>query len=177
MVHLEEKHGPLEVRYGLTWKVNFCKVCCTTNQRPCSVNDYAHTRAYKKHKIATKEEGICAACINEERPHSVIKWLQWEWDLREICDLHCKDDQSYNCSVPGSGGKYIIYASWLSSKVQDVFVDGQVGAASIHRGELEEPPRLVATGKFLYLSRHSHRSHPLLGHAAAVQNLSHPFQP
>ena len=168
----------LEAWYGLPQDVKFCKICCITNQRPCSVNEYEHTRNSSKKTIHFNAEGICAACINKEKQHTEIDWKQREKELRDICDRHRKTDGSYDCIVPGSGGKDSVYAAWLIKykyKMNPLTVTWSphlytdVGWKNfqswIHKGGFDN-----------YLFTPNGRAHRLITRLA-VQNLLHPFQP
>lgn len=99
--------------FGLPVEVKFCKICTMTNQRPCSVNEYEHRRDSIKSTIQFDSEGVCSACRNKERQHKEINWKDREKELIELCDRYRKNDGSYDCIVPGSGGKDSIFASHL----------------------------------------------------------------
>ena len=100
-------------KYGLPTEVVYCKKCIISNQRPNSAVEYQHTRDSKKATIHFDEEGICDACRFAERKHNTIDWVGREKHLRELCDKHRKHDGSYDCIVPGSGGKDSFYASHI----------------------------------------------------------------
>ena len=102
-----------EARYGLPSKVAFCKRCVISNQRPNSVIEYQNVRGSTKLTINFDNEGICDACRFAERKHQVIDWAERERQLWELCDRHRKKDGSYDCVVPGSGGKDSFYASHI----------------------------------------------------------------
>ena len=99
--------------YGTPNEVKFCKICNITNQRPNSTDEYRHTRNTKHKTIIFDAEGICYACRNKEKQHNQIDWKEREKELIELCNKYRKTDGSYDCIVPGSGGKDSIYASWL----------------------------------------------------------------
>jgi N-acetyl sugar amidotransferase len=99
--------------YGLPQEVVFCKRCVISNQRPNSAVEYQHTKASKKKTIHFDEEGICDACRFAERKNQVIDWQERERALIEICNQHRSTDGSYDCIVPGSGGKDSFYASHI----------------------------------------------------------------
>jgi N-acetyl sugar amidotransferase len=99
--------------YGLPDKVAFCKKCVISNQRPNSAVEYKHTANTKKTTINFDENGVCDACNFAERKRSLIDWTSREQQLRELCDRHRKYDGSYDCIVPGSGGKDSFYASHI----------------------------------------------------------------
>lgn len=99
--------------YGLPNKVVYCKKCVISNQRPNSAVEYKHTQETKKATIHFDDDGICDACRYTERKNMGIDWADREKQLRELCDKHRKDDGSYDCIVPGSGGKDSFYASHI----------------------------------------------------------------
>ena len=99
--------------YGLPVDVKFCKNCVISNQRPNSAVEYNHTKESKKNTIHFDEGGICDACNFTERKRNEIDWDDRDKQLRELCDKYRKNDGSYDCIVPGSGGKDSFYASHI----------------------------------------------------------------
>jgi len=99
--------------YGLPTKVSYCRRCVISNQRPNSAIEYKHTKGTKKATIQFNESGVCDACIFASRKNNDINWAERERVLRELCDKHRKNDGSYDCIVPGSGGKDSFYASHI----------------------------------------------------------------
>ena len=99
--------------YGLPNKVVYCKRCVISNQRPNSAVEYEHTIKSKKPTINFDEDGVCDACNFAEKKRNTIDWIAREQQLRELCDKHRKSDGSYDCIVPGSGGKDSFYASHI----------------------------------------------------------------
>jgi len=102
-----------EALYGLPSAVVYCKKCVISNQRPNSAVEYKHTKDSKKSTIHFDEHGVCDACNFTERKHHSIDWVDRNNQLRELCDMHRKSDGSYDCIVPGSGGKDSFYASHI----------------------------------------------------------------
>ncbi|MFW0778156.1 MAG: N-acetyl sugar amidotransferase [Rickettsiales bacterium] len=98
-----ETDAPNEAYYGLPQEVEFCKSCVISNQRPSSIIEQKHTRESKKKVIAFKD-GICDACRTKDWKEQV-DWAEREKQLWELCDQHRSKDGSYDCLVPGSGGK------------------------------------------------------------------------
>lgn len=76
--------------YNLPKKVEFCKKCTMSNQRP---------------RITFDEHGICSACSFSEHKKEKIDWNKRESELLKLCDKHRKNDGSYDVVVPCSGGK------------------------------------------------------------------------
>lgn len=109
----EKNNKNPEVLYGLPAKVGYCKKCVISNQRPNSAVEYKHTKESKKVTINFDEDGVCDACNFAERKRIGIDWVDREKQLRELCDRHRKHDGSYDCIVPGSGGKDSFYASHI----------------------------------------------------------------
>jgi N-acetyl sugar amidotransferase len=99
--------------YGLPPEVKYCKMCVISNQRPNSAVEYNHTKQSKKETIHFDENGICDACKFTERKRHAIDWKGRDQQLRELCDKYRKNDGSYDCIVPGSGGKDSFYASHI----------------------------------------------------------------
>ena len=99
--------------YGLPKKVEYCKKCVISNQRPNSAVEYNHTKHSKKSTIFFDEDGVCDACKFAEKKNGTIDWQEREEMLMALCDKHRKNDGSYDCIVPGSGGKDSFYASHI----------------------------------------------------------------
>ncbi len=104
---------PNTALYGLPTEVAYCRSCVISNQRPNSAVEYQHTKASLKKTIHFDEAGICDACRVAEQKHGRIDWADREAQLRELCDRHRKTDGSYDCIVPGSGGKDSFYAAHI----------------------------------------------------------------
>jgi hypothetical protein len=102
-----------KVLYGLPKEILFCKKCLISNQRPNSAVEFLHTRVSKKDVIHFDEHGVCDACNFTEQKRKIIDWDDRDKQLRELCDIHRKNDGSYDCVVPGSGGKDSFYASHI----------------------------------------------------------------
>jgi N-acetyl sugar amidotransferase len=101
------------VLYGLPSEVKFCRTCVISNQRPNSSVEYIHTKDSRKATINFDAHGICDACNVSLRKQQDIDWAERDRQLRDLCDKHRKGDGSYDCIVPGSGGKDSFYASHL----------------------------------------------------------------
>ena len=102
-----------EVLYGLPADVRYCKKCVISNQRPNSAVEYDHKPGSLKATINFDERGVCDACNYAELKNNVIDWESRDRELRELCNKYRKNDGSYDCLVPGSGGKDSFYASHL----------------------------------------------------------------
>ena len=102
----------LEAYYGLPDTVVFCRRCVMSNQRPSSFPEFRHTKDRKCPTLHIDEEGICDACRHAERK-PVVDWAAREQELMRLLDKHRRDDGSYDCICPGSGGKDSVYAAHL----------------------------------------------------------------
>jgi N-acetyl sugar amidotransferase len=100
----------LEAFYGLPKEVKFCKKCVMSNQRPGSTVEFKHTKDSKKVTMNFDEHGVCDACRTAEIKEN-INWGMREEELIALLDKHRKNDGSYDCLVPGSGGKDSAYQS------------------------------------------------------------------
>lgn len=108
-----ENSQHLEAKYGLPREVKFCKKCVMSNQRPNSTIEFLHTAESKKETIGFNDEGVCDACQAVESKKGKISWNEREKQLKDLCDQHRKHDGSYDCLVPGSGGKDSFYAAHM----------------------------------------------------------------
>jgi len=94
----------LEAKYGLPNEVKFCKKCVMSNQRPVSEIEFKHNINTKKKTLNFDKEGICDACRNADQKEK-IDWEEREKQLLQLLDKYRSKDGSYDCMVPGSGGK------------------------------------------------------------------------
>ena len=81
----------------------FCKKCVISNYRPSSVVEFENKKSDKKPYINFKN-GVCSACIFKEIKEQ-INWQERRNELEVLCDKHRSTDGTYDCIVPGSGGK------------------------------------------------------------------------
>lgn len=102
----------LETKYGLPQKVIFCKKCVMSNQRPISEIEFKHNIETKKRTLQFDMQGVCDAC-RYARAKEKIDWKKREEELIELLDKYRKSDGSYDCVVPGSGGKDSAMAAHL----------------------------------------------------------------
>jgi N-acetyl sugar amidotransferase len=58
-------------------------------------------------------QGICDACRFAEMKDNIVDWDQREAQLKELLERYRSRNGSYDCLVPGSGGKDSIYASHI----------------------------------------------------------------
>ena len=108
-----EGEGSGEALYGLPREVEFCNTCVISNQRPNSSVEFRNTPGSHKTTIVFDGGGTCDACSFARMKKQEIDWEDRETRLRDLCDAHRKNDGSYDCIVPGSGGKDSFYASHI----------------------------------------------------------------
>jgi N-acetyl sugar amidotransferase len=76
--------------YNRPSTVKFCTRCVNSNQRP---------------RLEFDENGVCSACLFSDLKKHQFDWAAREKELFDLCDMHRKNDGSYDCLVPSSGGK------------------------------------------------------------------------
>lgn len=166
----------LEAKYGLPSNVLFCKKCVISNQRPNSAVEFVHKKDSKKSTIAFNEDGICDACRLAEQKHNKIDWDEREKELRELCDKHRKNDGSYDCLVPGSGGKDSFYAAHILKYKYGMHPLTVTWAPHVYtEWGWKNFQSWIHAGFDNYLCTPNGRVHRLLTRLA-VENLFHPFQ-
>lgn len=102
----------LPTYYGLPEQVVFCKRCVMSNQRPSSYPEFKHTRDRQTPTLHIDGEGICDACRYADQKQA-IDWAVREQELLKLVDKYRRNDGSYDCVVPGSGGKDSAYAAHI----------------------------------------------------------------
>ena len=166
-----------ETRYGLPAEVVYCNSCVISNQRPNSAVEFKNSKESTKKTIAFSEDQICDACTVVKRKQSETNWEEREQKLHELCDRFRSSDGSYDCVVPGSGGKDSFYAA---HKLKYEF--------GMH-------PLTVTWAPHIYTDWGRHNFHAWIGAGfdnvlvtpnplvhrlltrLSVENLFHPFQP
>ncbi len=101
-------HEKLEAYYGLPEEVVYCSRCVMSNQRPASSVEFKHSARHKHRTLNIGEDGVCDACRHADHKQE-IDWEQREKELLKLLDKYRRNDGSYDCLVPGSGGKDSIY--------------------------------------------------------------------
>ena len=168
----------IPVRYGLPREVQYCTKCVISNQRPSSVKEFQNRPDAPKATIMFDDEGVCAACRFAEIKENEIDWEERERELWSLCETYRSRNGSYDCIVPGSGGKDSAFTShilkykyemnpltvtWAPHLYTDI--GWQNFQNWIHIGGLDN-----------VLFTPNGRVHRLLT-KLAFENLCHPFQP
>ena len=163
--------------YGLPLTVSYCTKCVISNQRPNSAVEYEHTEHSKKKTIHLDDHGVCDACKQAERKEREIDWAEREAKLRELCDKHRSRDGSYDCLVPGSGGKDSFYAAYKLKYEYGMNPLTVTWAPHLYTDwGRRNFDRWIHAGFDNYLMTPNGRVKRLLTRLA-VENLFHPFQP
>lgn len=169
--------GPHTTRYGLPHEVRFCTRCVISNQRPNSAVEYAHTSTSRKRTIHLDGQQVCDACRLAERKIEAIDWKERRQALRELCDRHRRNDGSYDCVVPGSGGKDSFYAAHVLKHEFGMHPLTVTWAPHIYtEWGWRNFQAWIHAGFDNFLCTPNGRVHRLLTRLA-VENLFHPFQP
>lgn len=162
--------------YGLPEKVRYCKRCVMSNQRPCSYPEFKHTPDRDTPTLHIDDEGICDACRYAEMKEG-IDWEAREQELLDLLAKHRRDDGTYDCIVPGSGGKDSAFAAHVLKYEYDMnpltVTWSPIKYTDIG---LRNFRRWLDVGGFPNVTvRPDGRVHRLLTRLA-IENLLHPFQ-
>ena len=173
--NFEPSRTPLIAKYGLPDTVSFCQRCVTSNQKPISAIEFQHTSGSVKQAIHIDDENICDACRVAEKK-SLIDWDARDAELRELCDKHRSSDGSYDCLVPGSGGKDSFVAAHMLKYKYGMHPLTVTWAPHVYtEWGWRNFQRWIHAGFDNYLCTPNGRVHRLLTRLA-VENLFHPFQ-
>ena len=163
--------------YGLPLEVKFCTKCVISNQRPSSTVEFKNNASVPKETIHLDAEGVCDACRFAEKKDAGIDWEQREAELRALCDKHRSADGSYDCLVPGSGGKDSAMAAHLLKYKYGMHPLTVTWAPHMYTPwGWQNFESWIHAGFDNYLCTPNGRVHRLLTRLA-VENLLHPFQP
>ena len=174
-VEFQTTNDSISARYGLPTTVSFCQRCVTSNQKPISAIEFQHTSGSVKQAIHIDDENICDACRVAEKK-SLIDWDARDAELRELCDRHRSSDGSYDCLVPGSGGKDSFVAANMLKYKYGMHPLTVTWAPHVYtEWGWRNFQRWIHAGFDNYLCTPNGRVHRLLTRLA-VENLFHPFQ-
>ena len=99
--------GLLEARWGLPPNVTFCSKCVVSNQR-AAPSEVIKDQIDSKKQTIPFVDGVCQACRVVAKKDT-IDWEQRERQLIALLDRYRSRNGSYDCLVPGSGGKDSVY--------------------------------------------------------------------
>lgn len=163
--------------YGLPAEVKFCSRCVISNQRPSSVVEFKNRPTDAKPVIAFDSEGVCSACRYAEIKRTKIDWKKREEELLALCAKHRSKDGSYDCVIPGSGGKDSAFTSHVLKHKYGMNPLTVTWAPHAYTDiGWQNHRRFVHSGFDNVLFSPNGRVHALLTRLA-FENLAHPFQP
>ncbi len=163
--------------YGLPLEVKFCTRCVISNQRPSSTVEFKNSGKEAKTTIHFGEDGICDACRFAEKKKEGIDWEKREAELVALCDKFRSTDGSYDCLVPGSGGKDSVMAAHLLKYKYGMHPLTVTWAPHIYTSwGWNNFQSWIHAGFDNHLTTPNGRVHRLLTRLA-VEKLFHPFQP
>ena len=166
----------LEALYGLPKKVQFCKKCVISNQRPNSCEEYKNGKKSTKETIHFDDAGVCDACRMAEQKQK-IDWEEREKELIEVCNKYRSTDGSYDCLIPGSGGKDSFYQAHVLKYKYGMHPLTVTWAPNMYTDwGWKNQKAWINAGFDNILYTPNGRTHRLLTRLA-VENLFHPFQP
>lgn len=172
----EGNNNPTQ-KYGLPKDIQFCNKCGISNQRPNSTIEFKHDKDSVKKTISFGADGVCDACKMAERKQTEIDWDERERKLVELCDRFRSRNGSYDCLVPGSGGKDSFFQSWMLKYKYGMNPLTVTWAPNIYTDwGWKNFNAWIHSGMDNYLMTASGRSKRLLTRLA-VENIFHPFQP
>jgi N-acetyl sugar amidotransferase len=167
----------LEAYYGLPSEVKYCTKCVISNQRPNSAVEYIHKKDTKKLTINFDEFGVCDACNFASKKINDINWEERDGQLRELCNRYRSTDGSYDCIVPGSGGKDSFYASHILKTVYGMHPLTVTWAPHVYTDwGWKNFQAWIHAGHDNYLMTPNGKVHRLLTRLS-TELLFHPFQP
>lgn len=165
----------LEVKYGLPESVEYCARCVVSNQRPNSTVEFLNSPTTTKTVIGFSD-GVCDACRVADRK-AQVDWSERENQLWSLCDDYRSSDGSYDCVVPGSGGKDSFYASHILKTKFGMHPLTVTWAPHLYTiWGRENHDSWIHAGHDNITFTPNGRVHRLLTRIA-TQNLLHPFQP
>lgn len=170
------KNSDLQAYYGLPKSIHFCTKCTYSNQKPNSESEFKHEISTFKKTVAFNEAGVCAACrVAEEKKK--IDWALRKEELHAICDQYRSKDGSYDCLVPGSGGKDSFYTAYVLKYEYGMNPLTVTWAPHIYTDwGWNNFQAWIHAGFDNYLFTPNGRVHRLLTRLA-LEKLLHPFQP
>lgn len=165
-----------ETKYGLPSEISFCTRCLYSNQKPNSEKEYTHRADSRKPTVKFSSSGVCDACLMADRKLDV-NWVDRERELVELCNRFRRNDGSYDCLVPGSGGKDSAYAAHILKHKYGMNPLTVTWAPHIYTDwGWRNMQAFINAGFDNYLFTPDGRTRRLLTRLA-VENIFHPFQP
>ncbi len=171
-----KKDSSEKALYNLPSKVQFCKTCLMSNQKPAQ--SIEHMSNQDDYKLTLKfTDGICHACNFKREKKENIDWKEREFNFRKILDKYRSRNGSFDIVCPGSGGKdsfkvaYELKYKYNMNPITCTFAPNiytQVGYNNLINW--------INSGFTNYNYTLNGKVHRLITRLA-IDNLLHPFQP
>ena len=97
--------------YGMPEKVEFCKKCVISNQKPNTVVEFKQSTDNRRTGISFNKDGVCSACEYNEKKKA-INWQERENKLHSLLKKF-RRKSGHDVVVPSSGGKDSGYAAHI----------------------------------------------------------------
>ena len=173
--HYKENIKNPKSKLGLDKEIKFCKKCVISNQRPSSAIEFKQNSGTKK-KTTKIKNSICDPC-NYHDYKKKIDWKDREKQLIELCNKYRSKDGSYDCLVPGSGGKDSFYTSHILKNKYKMNPLTVTFSPSIYTTwGFNNFKAWIDAGHDNYLVTPNTKIHRLLTRIS-LENILHPFQP
>ena len=177
VTYTESSAPEMAPKYGLPPQVNYCTRCVISNQRPNSSVEFRHTNKSTKTTIYFNQDHVCDACRLAEKKNGEIDWEERERELLATLDQFRSRNGSYDCIVPGSGGKDSFYAAHILKFKYNMNPLTVTWAPHIYtEWGWRNMQAWIHAGFDNYLMTPNGWAHRLLTRLA-VENILHPFQP
>lgn len=161
--------------YGLPQEVSFCLSCVMSNQKPNSEREFLSDPEVQKETMVV-HSGECSAC-SHARTKELVDWDARGEQLEALCDRFRGDGSSFDCLIPGSGGKDSVYAAALMRDRYGMTPLTYTWAPHIYTDwGRRNHSRWIAAGFSNVLHTPNERVHRVLTRLA-LEVLGHPFQP
>lgn len=103
----------MKAKYGLPQEVKYCTKCVNSNQKVTMSVATQDSKDGKKPTVDFDENNVCYPCRFHEEMDKKINWSERETELKQLLNKYRSSDGSYDCIVPGSGGKDSVYQSLI----------------------------------------------------------------
>ena len=88
-----------------TKDIFFCKKCVMSNQKVLPSVLTSDTASHENRSNISFVDGVCAACIEVEKKYTTTDWAKREFEFNKFLDKYRSRNGSFDCIVPGSGGR------------------------------------------------------------------------
>ena len=95
-------------------KIFFCKKCVISNKKVLPSTTIEDVPNHSNRQNMEFNDEICSACEQVYKKYNDdINWKEREKDLLNLLKKYRSTDGSYDCIVPGSGGKDSVFQSYI----------------------------------------------------------------